>query len=155
LDLSPVKERKRKRTGEGPAKPQELRDHVRGSGYEANPCPKARRQGRSTTAPQQQQDIRGLGIPELRPRRARTGALLLEVPGADGGTKAGALAEKLRVALGDREGVTVSRPVKTAEMRVKDLEDSISAAEVAEALAAQGGCAIEDVRVGPIRPGSE
>jgi len=99
-------------------------------------------------------DIRGLGIPELRPRRARTGALLLEVPGADGGTKAGALAEKLRVALGDREGVTVSRPVKTAEMRVKDLEDSISAAEVAEALAAQGGCAIEDVRVGPIRPGT-
>jgi len=96
-------------------------------------------------------NIKDLGIPELRPRRARTGALLLEVPGADGGRKAGVLAEKLREALGDREGITISQPVKTAEMRVKDIEDSISAAEVAETLAEQGGCAVDDVKVGPIR----
>jgi len=94
-------------------------------------------------------NIKELGIPELKPRRARTGALLLEIPGADGGLKASALADKLRVALGDREGVRISRPVKTAEMRVKDVEDSISAAEVAKALAAQGGCDIEEVALAP------
>jgi len=99
-------------------------------------------------------NIKDLGIPELRPRRARTGALLLEVPGADGGRRASVLAGKLREALGDREGITISQPVKTAEMRVKDIEDSISAIEIAEALAAQGGCATDDVRVGPIRIGA-
>jgi len=98
-------------------------------------------------------NLRGLGIGELKPRRARTGALLLEIPGGDGTIRADALARELREALNDREGVRITRPIKTAELRVKDLEDSVSAAEIAEAIADQGQCEIGDIRVGPIRAG--
>jgi len=99
-------------------------------------------------------DIRGLGIREMRPRRARTGALLLEIPGADGAAKADALAREIREALKDREGVAISRPTKTAEIRVKDLIDSISAVEVAKEVALSGECQLEEVKVGPIRTGT-
>jgi len=99
-------------------------------------------------------NIRSLGIEELRPRRARTGALLLEIPGANGATKADALAREMREALQDREGVIISRPIKTAEIRVKDLEDSISADEVAQTVADSGECQVGDVRVGPVRKGT-
>jgi len=61
-------------------------------------------------------DIRGLGIAELRPRRARTGALLLKVPGPEGANKADALAGALREALLERAEVAINRPIKTAEM---------------------------------------
>jgi len=50
--------------------------------------------------------------------------------------------------------VAVTRPIKTAEIRVKDLEDSVSAAEIAEAVADQGQCDLGDIRVGPIRLGT-
>lgn len=44
----------------------------------------------------QKVDIDSLGITDLRPRKARTGAMLLEIPGAEGIGKADILAEKLR-----------------------------------------------------------
>jgi len=91
-----------------------------------------------------------IGIREMRPRRARTGALLLEIPGADGPQLADALADQLRSVLADKQGVTVIRPQKTAEIRVRDLEDSISADEIAAVLTERGGCHPEEVRVGPI-----
>ncbi|XP_039303448.1 uncharacterized protein LOC120357344 [Solenopsis invicta] len=50
-------------------------------------------------------NLTSLGIEDLRPRRAVTGALILEVKGADNATKADALAEGIREALGDREDV--------------------------------------------------
>jgi len=96
-------------------------------------------------------NLRGLGIEELRPRRARTGALLLEIPGANRAGKADALARELQGVLHDRDGVVVSRPIKTEEIRLKDVEDSISAVEVAEAVALIGECQTTEVRVGPIR----
>jgi len=96
-------------------------------------------------------NLNELGIREMLPRRARTGALLLEIPGAEGGKKADALAAKLREALADRQGVAVTRPTKTAEIRVRDLEDSVSAADVAAALAEKGGCHPNEITVGPIR----
>jgi len=69
-------------------------------------------------------------------------------------TKAEVLAGELREALKDREGVRVTRPFKTAEIRVKDIMDSISAVEVAAAVAEQGDCSAAEVRVGPVRPGT-
>jgi len=45
--------------------------------------------------------------------------------------------------------VAVTRPQNTAEIR--DIEDSVSAAEVAAALAEKGGCQTGEVFVGPIR----
>ncbi|XP_039303923.1 uncharacterized protein LOC113003423 [Solenopsis invicta] len=55
-------------------------------------------------------DLSSLGIEDLRPRRAVTGALILEVRGAENGTKADALAEGIREALGERDDVKVARP---------------------------------------------
>jgi len=65
-------------------------------------------------------DLKEIGIREMRPRRARTGALLLEIPGAEGVRLADTLADKLRHALADN---MVTRPQKTAEIRIRDLED--------------------------------
>ncbi|XP_018360472.1 PREDICTED: uncharacterized protein LOC108759496 [Trachymyrmex cornetzi] len=48
-------------------------------------------------------DIDSLEIPEIRPRKARTRALLLEIPGKEGASKADALAGKLKEALGTRK----------------------------------------------------
>jgi len=99
-------------------------------------------------------NLEELGIREMRPRRARTGALLLEIPGVEGAQKADALADKLRVALADKEGMLITRPQKTAEIRIRDLEDSISEEEVAVVLAEKGGCHPDEIRVGPIRQAS-
>jgi hypothetical protein len=57
-------------------------------------------------------DLQSLGIDALRPKRAVTGGLLLEVLGQESGPKADRLAERLREALGEA-GVTVARPVVT------------------------------------------
>jgi len=92
-----------------------------------------------------------IGIREMKPRRARTGALLLEIPGAEGPQLDDALADQLRTVLADKQGVTVTRPQKTAEIRVRNLEDSISADEIAAVLAERGGCHPEKIRVGPIQ----
>jgi len=94
-------------------------------------------------------DIRSLGIKELRSRKV----LMLKVPGAEGAAKADALARELQAALQDRESVRISRPIKTSEIRIKDLEDSVTSAEIAEAVANEGECQTTDVRVGPIRQG--
>jgi len=107
--------------------------------------------GEAMRLAKERMDFRGLGIKDLRPRRARTGALLLEIPGAEGAAKADAL--EMKEALKDQEGVKISRPVKTAELRLKDLEDSISAVEIANMIADEGECVPDEIRVGPIRQG--
>jgi len=68
-----------------------------------------------------------LGITELRPRRALTGALILEVVGDKEGVKANSLAERLSEALAGKEGVTINRPYKKADLRIRDLDESVSA----------------------------
>jgi len=91
-----------------------------------------------------------IGVRDLRPRRVRTGALLLEIPGADAPRLADTLAAKMREALADRPGVVITRPIKTAEIRVRDIEDSVSAEEIAAGMASAGGCEPTEVRLGPI-----
>lgn len=49
------------------------------------------------------------------------------------------------------EGVKVRRPEKIADMRIKDLLDSTDEREIAEAVAKEGGCAPEEVKVGTVR----
>lgn len=94
-------------------------------------------------------DLEPLGIESLRPKRAMTGALILEVPGQDSAAKADELATKIREAVGDRAKIT--RPMAKAEIRIAGLVESATAAEVAEAVAKAGGCRAEDVQVGEIR----
>ncbi|KOC58604.1 hypothetical protein WH47_06856 [Habropoda laboriosa] len=93
--------------------------------------------------------IEELGITEVRPRRARTGALILEVAGPGREEKAEALATRLREVLHDT--AKVAHPSKFGELRVSGLEDSAKPEEVAAAVAAAGGCPVEGVRTGAIR----
>lgn len=64
-------------------------------------------------------NLEDLDIPALRPKKAVTGAIILEIPGPNGAEKAAILKEKME-ALSGMEGVKVARPTKTAEIRVKD-----------------------------------
>lgn len=95
-------------------------------------------------------NIADLGIASVRPRRAVTGAMILEVPGQEGAAKADIFAEKIREALAGTD-VRVARPVKTAELRIRGLEDSIRPGEVAAAVAAAGDCPLGEVKTGEVR----
>ncbi|XP_039761291.1 uncharacterized protein LOC120634623 [Pararge aegeria] len=91
-----------------------------------------------------------LGITALRFKRAAAGGRILEVPGASSSDKADSLAQKLKEIMSD-DVVRVSRPIKSVEMRVSGLDDSVSGEEVVAAIAQLGGCPAEQVRAGDIR----
>lgn len=87
----------------------------------------------------------------LRTKRAVTGALILEVPGDKGVAEADALAAKLRSVLAEEEGVRVTKPIKTSDMRIADLDESVILQDVATAIAGCGECDPLAIKVGPIR----
>lgn len=89
-------------------------------------------------------------IAELRPRRAMTGGLVLEVPGPERASKADQLARRMEEVL-EGTNVRVARPTKRGEIRLHGLDDSVTEDEARTALAAVGGCPAEDVKVGKIR----
>lgn len=96
--------------------------------------------------------LAGVGIAgTLNISTGATGAMMIEIPGADNAHKMDALATKMRQVLEGREGVRVDRPVKTAEIGVRGLELSIRPAEVVEALIAKGRCRQTDIQSGDIR----
>ncbi|XP_032690136.1 uncharacterized protein LOC116853265 [Odontomachus brunneus] len=92
-----------------------------------------------------------LRINNLRCNRAITGAVILEVPEPEGDKLANTLVVRLRIVLVGVEGGRVDRPSKKAEIRLHNLEDSITAAEIAAAVAGTSGGDSSDVRVGGIR----
>jgi hypothetical protein len=89
-------------------------------------------------------------IEVVKPRKAVTGALLLEITGEDADRKASRLAERMAEVLRDYP-VKVTVPRRTAELRVSGLEDSVTLEEVVTAIAKAGGCCAEEVSVGVIR----
>ncbi|XP_050558408.1 uncharacterized protein LOC126912092 [Spodoptera frugiperda] len=93
-----------------------------------------------------------LGLESVTLRQAATGARLFKVPGAvsDSAKKADALAAKIREVL-NPEDVRVSRPMKTAELRIAGLDDSVTTEEVVAAAARSGECPPDNVRAGDIR----
>ena len=93
-----------------------------------------------------------LGLQSVTLRQAATGARLFEVAGAASGSaeKADALAGKMREVL-NLEDVRVSRPIKTAEVRIAGLDDSVTSEEVVAAVARSGECLPDKVRTGDIR----
>ncbi|XP_059048065.1 uncharacterized protein LOC131843438 [Achroia grisella] len=101
---------------------------------------------------QQKIKLDALGITELGFRLAVTGSRILEVPGPleESGGKADALAAKLSEVL-PAEVVSVTRPVKSAEFRVLDLDDATTAADVVAAVAREGDCTEASVKTGEIR----
>ncbi|XP_059061957.1 uncharacterized protein LOC131854808, partial [Achroia grisella] len=90
-----------------------------------------------------------LGITDLRFRVGRTGARILEIPGTNTGEAADALAAKIEEVL--HEDVRVTRPVKSAELRIVDLDDSVSVADVVVAVMREGECRESAVKTGEIR----
>ncbi|XP_018360093.1 PREDICTED: uncharacterized protein LOC108759244 [Trachymyrmex cornetzi] len=93
-----------------------------------------------------------LDIKEIRPKKVRSGALLLEVPGVEGTSKADKLANKLKEALDDQQNVLIIRPEKTADMRIRDLEDSMTKNDIIAALSLKDECAAEAIKLGNITP---
>lgn len=80
------------------------------------------------------------------------GGLLIEVLNKEGGSeKADLLLGRMLAVLGEGSGVRVPRPVKLAEMRVSELEGSVTPAAVAKAVAEVGGCSVGEIRTGSFR----
>ncbi|XP_018404617.1 PREDICTED: uncharacterized protein LOC108781200 [Cyphomyrmex costatus] len=94
--------------------------------------------------------VEEFGIDDLRPRKARTGALLLEIPGVEGSKKADALANKMRQIFSGQENILVSRPEKMAEVRIRDLEESVSVEEIVSELCSLTKCNPSSIKVGEI-----
>lgn len=84
-------------------------------------------------------------------RTALTGALIIEVPGPENGPKADALASRIRKVLKNKENIRVDRPEKMAEIRVKNLECSITEQEVRDAIMEKIGCRAQEVQMGTIQ----
>ncbi|KAL0809346.1 hypothetical protein ABMA28_011553 [Loxostege sticticalis] len=95
-------------------------------------------------------NLEELGISGLRFSKAKTGGKILEIPGATSGDKADAFAAKLRDVLSE-ETVRVTRPIKTVDIRLSGLDDSVTKEEVAAAVSKSGGCAVDHIKVGVIR----
>ncbi|XP_029171147.1 uncharacterized protein LOC114940594 [Nylanderia fulva] len=91
-----------------------------------------------------------LEIEKTTVRHAASGGIIIEVPGKDKAAKAELLKEKVRDILGDT--ATVTRPVIKGEVRLIGIDDSVASDEVADVIAATGGCAPSEVKVGVIRP---
>ncbi|XP_011860717.1 PREDICTED: uncharacterized protein LOC105557921 [Vollenhovia emeryi] len=95
--------------------------------------------------------LEDLGIDKVKSRKALNGATLLEISGgAEAKVRADALATTIKT-VGEGKGVKVTRPEKRAEIRIKDLDESVSEEEIRAAVTKAGGGLPDDVKVGPIR----
>ncbi|KAL4706924.1 hypothetical protein ACJJTC_012383 [Scirpophaga incertulas] len=94
-------------------------------------------------------DWSDLGVEGLKLRGTATGARLMELPKDTSPEKADQLAQRLKEVLPAE--VTVSRPVKCAEVRISGLDDSVTEADVRAAIARVGGCSEDAIRVGGLR----
>lgn len=92
-------------------------------------------------------DLATLNIEGIRPKRAQTGALILEVPGDKDETKADALADRLREAFAGEDSVKIARPTKCAELRIRSFDESVTKEEVMMAVAEKGSCDILNIKV--------
>ncbi|XP_026317777.1 nucleolar protein dao-5-like [Hyposmocoma kahamanoa] len=94
-------------------------------------------------------DLGSLGIPHVRVRNTQTGARIIEVPGATSAGKADTLAAKLEEVIGGL--ATVTRPTKTADLRVTGLDESVTPEKIRTVVAAKGQCSPSLVSVGAVR----
>lgn len=95
-----------------------------------------------------------MALPELEIqsshiRKSANGGIIIEIPGEDKAAKADKLKERISKVLGPTAKVT--RPSVKGELRIIGMDDSVIAEEVADVVAANGGCKGEEVKVGLIR----
>ncbi|KAG6461399.1 hypothetical protein O3G_MSEX012603 [Manduca sexta] len=91
-----------------------------------------------------------LGIDNVFHKRSLTGGILMTIGGPECAAKAEKLAAQMREVLSDNN-IRISRPVKTGDIRLRDLDDAATPQEVAAAVAEAGGCSTDDIKVGEIR----
>ncbi|XP_033313430.1 uncharacterized protein LOC117212613 [Bombus bifarius] len=106
---------------------------------------KAHRTSQRTPTEGPLQEIRKVKI-----RKGVTGSIILEVPGDKEREKAPVLAVRLTQAL-DPTTVKVAASMKTAELRVTNIDISVGKEELRDSLARAGGCKALEVRVGDFR----
>ncbi|XP_037303159.1 serine/arginine repetitive matrix protein 1-like, partial [Manduca sexta] len=87
------------------------------------------------TDAQNKVDLTGLEISKMRPKFAATGAPMYEVPGANSEERADSLAARLRECFAGSEDIKISRPTKTVELRLSELDYTATPETVAAALA--------------------
>ncbi|XP_029176749.1 uncharacterized protein LOC114944856 [Nylanderia fulva] len=98
------------------------------------------------------ESLESLGIKGgVKIRRAVTGALVYEIPGEGGNELADKLALGLKRALSGKEGVRVQRPTKTAELRLRGLDEAVTLSEIREAISKSGNCEEEEINVGEVK----
>ncbi|XP_026746712.1 MAP7 domain-containing protein 1-like [Trichoplusia ni] len=86
----------------------------------------------------------------IRIRRAQTGARILELPKNIGREAADDMAKQLRAKYGD--DVKVTTPVRCAELRVTNLDESVTREDILGVATRQGQCAPDQIKVGELRP---
>jgi hypothetical protein len=107
-------------------------------------------QGEAMSLAKRTINLSDLDIEVVKPRKAVTETLVLEITGEDADRKASRLAERMAEDPRDYP-VKVTVPRRTTELRVSGLEDSVTLEEVVTAVAKDGGCCAEEVDVGVIR----
>lgn len=86
---------------------------------------------------QEQIDLKNMGIATSKIRKAANGGILIQIPCADGATKADDLAAKLKVLRGEAE---VSRPTVKGELRISGFDESVTADNIYDVVAEVGKC---------------
>lgn len=84
-------------------------------------------------------DLYQIGIENLRFKKAVTSAFIIEIQGKEAQLKAEALKERLADTVGRRDGVRVAYPVKTVELRLHKVEDSVAQGDIVDALKVLNG----------------
>ncbi|XP_071651759.1 uncharacterized protein [Temnothorax longispinosus] len=91
-----------------------------------------------------------LGIENSRIRKNINGEWIIEIPGEDGTSKADTLVKKLREVL-DPAAIRVNRPTTMGEMRLWNLDDSITPGEITNVISVMGDCHESEIKLGTIR----
>jgi hypothetical protein len=94
-------------------------------------------------------DPKAMDIENIKVKRAVTDGLIYEVAGENRVTKANALAAALKEVLPPK-ATRVTRPHKTADLRLHGLDDVTVPTEVAEAVAKVGSCTPAEVKMGQL-----
>lgn len=94
--------------------------------------------------------LKDIGIEDFKIRKARNGAIVIEIPHAEVAGMADVLAERLRDVYGEK--ATVARPMVKDELRLIGIDDSVLLTGISVMVAEFGGCKLEEVYMSEIRP---
>ncbi|XP_032688803.1 uncharacterized protein LOC116852480 [Odontomachus brunneus] len=97
-------------------------------------------------------DLGTIGIGEIRTRNAATAALVLGILGPEGHARVDA--SKMSALFAKKEDVRIARPVKKADIRLRNLDDATTVEDVVSVVAVVWGCGLGDSKAGVIRTGT-